>query len=149
VTLMSGRLITQSILPRVRRRPTLAGGIALSLFGCLVLALTDNRFGAMTGILFLGAGFSPVYPVVAQKISDRFPHYHPGFYGGIISIAIAGAYLAPCMLAYLVTLFAVQIVMLLPVFGSIVVLVLLTAIWAESRAGGQRIRSEASPREPV
>jgi len=52
------------------------------------------------GILFVGAGFASIYPLVVEKIGNRFPYYHPGFYNGIFSLGITGGLLAPWILGY-------------------------------------------------
>ena len=44
----------------------------------MILLATDNRFGAISGILLLGGAFAPIYPLVVEKIGHRFPYYHPG-----------------------------------------------------------------------
>jgi len=98
--LLVGRVAAQWILRRVRHSRLLLGSILASVFGCTVLIATDNRFGAVFGVLMLGAAFAPVYPLVVERIGDRFPHFHPGFYNGIFSFAIAGGLLAPCALGY-------------------------------------------------
>ena len=84
-----------------------------------------------------------------NTIGNRFPDYHPGFYNGIFSLALTGGFLAPCALGYFASWAGVQIVMLLPLFGSIMVLILMIAIWMESRLERQGIRSIPSPSGPA
>jgi fucose permease len=131
VSLLVGRIVSQSVLPRVHHGRLLFGAVGAAAFGCLILTFTNNRFGAISGILFLGAGFAPIYPLVVEKIGHRFPYFHPGFYNGIFSFAITGGLLAPCTLGYLAAMFDIRVVMLLPFFGTVIVLLLLFAIWLE------------------
>jgi FHS family glucose/mannose:H+ symporter-like MFS transporter len=133
LALLLGRIGAQWILPRVRHTRLLLSCVLASMFGCLVLIATDNPFGAITGILLLGGSFAPVYPLVVEKIGGRFPYYHPGFYNGIFSFAIAGGLLAPCSLGYFAGFWGVRVVMGLPLAGSAVVFVLLLLIWLEAR----------------
>jgi hypothetical protein len=109
--------------------------------GCIVLLATDNRFGAGSGILLLGAAFGPIYPLVVEKIGHRFPYYHPGFYNGIFSFAIAGGLLAPCAVGYFASIWGVRVVMGLPLAGSIIVFLLAVLLFLEARlsasAGGK------------
>ena len=77
-SLLVGRIISQLILKRVNRALLLIGSIVSALLGMIVLASTNNLFGAMMGILFVGAGFASIYPLVVEKIAHRFPYYHPG-----------------------------------------------------------------------
>ncbi len=148
LALVVGRIVIQSWLPRLRRGLVLVASLFTALFGCVALSLTDSRFGALIGVIFVGAGFSSIYPLVAEKIGHRFPDYHPGLYNGIFSIALTGAFLAPCTLGFLASFSGVQVVPLLPLFGSIMVLLLLAAIWVESRAEAQGIRTDPRPSGP-
>ena len=70
------------------------------MFGCIILAFTDNLFGAGTAILFRRRGFASIYPLVAETIGRRFPYYHPGFFNGIFSFALMGGMFAPATLGY-------------------------------------------------
>jgi FHS family glucose/mannose:H+ symporter-like MFS transporter len=133
LALLVGRVAAQWILPRVRHGRLLLASVLASMFGCVVLLATDNRFGAVSGILLLGAAFAPVYPLVVEKIGHRFPYFHPGFYNGIFSFAIVGGLLAPCTLGYFASFWGVRVVMELPLVGSAIVFVLLMLIWLEAR----------------
>ena len=72
---------------------------------------------------------------MVEKIGHRFPSYHPGFYNGIFSLAIAGGLLAPCTLGYFTSVWGVRVVMGLPLAGTAVVFVLLLLISLEARLG--------------
>ncbi len=131
--LLIGRVAAQSILPRFSHAKLLALSVLGAMFGCIIMLFTINRFGAVIGILLLGGGFAPIYPLVVEKIGFRFPHYHPGFYNGIFSFAIAGGLLAPATLGYFASIWGVGVVMALPLAGSVVVFLLLTLISLEAR----------------
>jgi MFS transporter, FHS family, glucose/mannose:H+ symporter len=133
LALLVGRVAAQWVLPRIRHARLLGGSVLASVFGCVILAATDNRFGAVTGILLLGGSFAPVYPLVVEKIGSRFPHFHPGFYNGVFSLAMAGGLLAPCTLGYFASQWGIRVVVGLPLAGSMVVFVLLLLIWLEAR----------------
>ena len=120
--LLVGRMVAQWILPRVRHARLLVierARLRCSDASCLLA--TDNRFGAVSGILLLGGAFAPIYPLVVEKIGHRFPYYHPGFYNGIFSFAMAGGLLAPCTLGYFASFWGVRVVMGLPLAGSVIV----------------------------
>lgn len=131
--LLVGRVVAQWMLPRVSHAKLLVWSVLGAMFGCIVLLATDNRFGAISGVLLLGAAFAPIYPLVIEKIGHRFPHFHPGFYNGIFSFAMAGGLLAPCTLGYFASLWGVRAVMGLPLAGSMVVFLLLLLISLEAR----------------
>jgi fucose permease len=131
--LLVGRVVAQSILPTASHARMLLWSVLAAMFGCTILLATNNRFGAMSGILLLGGAFAPIYPLVVEKIGRRFPAYHPGFNNGIFSFAMAGGLLAPCVLGYLASVWGIRIVMVLPLAGSAVVFMLLMLIWLEAR----------------
>ncbi len=133
LALLIGRAAAQWILPRMRHGRILTGSVFAAMLGCLLLMMTDNRFGAITGILLIGGAFAPIYPLVVEKIGHRFPHYHPGFYNGIFSLAIAGGFLAPCSLGILASYFGISVVISAPAIGSVIVCVLLMLISLEAR----------------
>ena len=111
-----------------------------AMFGCIILGATDNKFGAITGVLLVGLAFAPIYPLVVEKIGHRFPYYHPGFYNGIFSLAMAGGLLTPGVMGYIASVWGLGMIMLIPLVGSVVVFVLLLLIWLESR-----LRAYSSP----
>jgi FHS family glucose/mannose:H+ symporter-like MFS transporter len=136
LSLLVGRIVSQGVLPNVSHARLLMGSVVAAMFGCLILTFTDNRLGAMVSTLLLGAGFAPIYPLVVEKIGDRFPDYHPGLYNGIFSFALIGGLLAPCSLGWFADIWSIRAVAVLPLFGTLMVLVLLIAIWLEGRATG-------------
>ena len=83
--------------------------------------------------LLLGGAFAPIYPLVVEKIGHRFPSFHPGFYNGIFSCALAGGLLSPCLVGYLASEWGVLTVIGLPLVGTIVVFILLLLIGLEAR----------------
>jgi len=133
LALLVGRVAAQWVLPRVRHARLLITCALTSVFACIILLSTDNPFGAVSGVLLLGGSFAPIYPLVVEKIGHRFPYYHPGFYNGLFSFAIAGGLLAPCTLGYFAWLLGVRVVMGLPLAGSVIVFLLLSLIWIEAR----------------
>ncbi len=135
--LMTGRLGAVSILPRVRHGRLLMGSVLAAMFGCLILYSTKNWFGAATGALFLGAGYASIYPLVAEAIGRRFPYYHPGLCNSIFSVALVGGLLAPATLGYAAEGLGVGVVILIPLLGTLVVMVLLPLIWLESKVTGR------------
>ncbi len=131
--LLIGRVAAQWILPRARHGRILVLSVLASVLGCMLLLATDNRSGAIIGILLIGGSFAPIYPLVVEKIGNRFPYYHPGFYNGIFSLAIAGGLLAPCTLGFFASVWGIRVVMGLPLVGSSVVCVLLILLSLEAR----------------
>jgi FHS family glucose/mannose:H+ symporter-like MFS transporter len=131
--LLVGRIVAQWMMPRVKHTRLLTASVLGAMFGSVILIETDNRFGAIAGVLLLGGSFAPIYPLVVERIGHRFPSYHPGFYNGLFSFAIAGGMLAPCTLGYFASVWGIWVVMGLPVLGSAMVFLLLLLAWLEAR----------------
>ena len=134
--LLVGRLVSQLLLKRVSHPLLLISSIISALLGTIVLASTNNLFGAIMGILFVGGGFASIYPLVVEKIAHRFPYYHPGFYNGLFSLAITGGFLAPWLLGYCAEAWGIQAVMLAPLLGTCLVFVLALLILLEAKLSG-------------
>lgn len=132
-SLLAGRIAALSVLPRVHHGRVLMGSAGAALFGCIVLASTNNLFGAGTGILVVGGGFAFIYPLVVEKIGARFPYYHPGFFNGIFSLAVTGGFLAPWSLGYFARAWGLGTVMILPLIGTCMVFLLLALIGVAAR----------------
>jgi fucose permease len=135
--LLIGRVASQSLLPRVGHGKLLMASVVAAMSGCITLVITNNLFGAITGILLVGFGFAVIYPLVVEKIGARFPSYHPGFFNGIFSFALTGGMLAPWLLAYVANELGVRGIMLLPMLGTITVFILLLLIWMEAKLTGR------------
>jgi FHS family glucose/mannose:H+ symporter-like MFS transporter len=133
LALLLGRLAAVALLPRIRHGRFLLASAGAAVFGCLILLGTDNVFGAVTGTLLVGCGFAPIYPLIAERIGREFPHFHPGFFSGIFSIALTGATLAPWTLGYIADYWGVGAVMALPLAGTCMVFVLVPLIWLEAK----------------
>jgi len=145
LALLVGRALAQWMLPRVRHSRALIASVVAAIVGCTILLFTDNRFGAVAGILLLGGSFAPIYPLVVEKIGSRFPDYHPGRYNGLFSIAMACGLLAPFTLGFFASIWGVGVVMGLPLAGSIVVFALLVLIWMEARFAGASTNASLKP----
>jgi MFS family permease len=124
-------------MPRVRHTRLLLGSVLSALFGCLILFSTETGFGAASAVVFLGAGYASVYPLVSEAIGRRFPYYHPGFFNGIFSLALLGGLLAPATLGYAANQWGVGVVIGLPLLGTCMVTALVLAIWLETKVTGR------------
>jgi hypothetical protein len=137
IFLMGGRLGAIAILPRVRHGRLLVGSVLSAFFGCLILSSTKTGFGAASAVLFLGSGYASVYPLVSEAIGRRFPYYHPGFFNGIFSLALLGGLLAPASIGWAASQWGVGIVIAVPLLGTCMVMILILAIWLETKVTGR------------
>lgn len=133
LALTVGRVAARWLLPRVRHSRILLSCVVGAIFGSLILSVTNNQFGAVVGILLVGAAFAPIYPLVIERIGWSFPSYQPGFYNGLFSIALVGGFFAPAILGYVAMWWGVGYVMMWPMFGSAIVFLLLILAWLEAR----------------
>lgn len=134
--LLLGRIGAQALLKRVKNSSLLMSSVVSAMLGSIILTSTTNRFGAVMGVLFVGGGFAAIYPLVVEKISGRFPYYHPGFYNGIFSLAFTGGLLAPWILGYLADYWGIQTIFLGPLLGTCVVFLLSLLILLEAKLTG-------------
>jgi fucose permease len=144
LALMVGRLIAQTLLPLINHRRLLLGSILLAMGGYLLLSFAATMTAAMVAVALIGAGYAPIFPLIAEKLDDRFS-FHPGFYNGTTSIAGIGAMSAPWLLGYVDAYLGMQYVMLLPALGSLAVLILALLIMLESHLMGGKKR----PKDPA
>jgi fucose permease len=133
LALLIGTLAAQAMLQKVHHGRLLFGSSFASALGCLVLALTNNLFGAAFGAILIGLGFAPIYPLVVERIGARFPHYHPGFFNGIFSVGLTGGLLATAFLGYAAETAGIRVVVILPLAGTVIVCLLVALIWLEAR----------------
>jgi fucose permease len=136
-SLLVGRVAASGFMKIVSHGKLLLWSIVLALFGCILLTYTTNRFGANTGILFIGCGFASIYPLLVEKIGHRFRYFHPGLYNGIFSFAFTGGLMAPAILGYLAQRYGVGVVMVMPMLGTFLVFVLFLMILLEAKLSGE------------
>ena len=134
--LLVGRLVAQWVMLRVSRTVLLAGSILSALLGTVVLASTNNGFGAVMGVVFAGAGFAPVFPLVARKIGYRFREYQASVFNGLFSVAMLGGLLAPWAASFFASGWGIEAVMFLPMLGTCAVFVLMLLILLEAKLSG-------------
>jgi MFS transporter, FHS family, glucose/mannose:H+ symporter len=147
--LMLGRILAQALLPRINHRRLLISSIVLAMFGYLALSFTNSMAGALTAVAVIGAGFAPIYPLVAEKLDDRFA-FQPRVYNGIFAMAITGGMSAPWLLGYVAAGLGMRYVMMVPALGSTIVLVLALLIMLEAHLmGGDKRNSLEEPLTPA
>ena len=73
LALLIGRIVAQWMMSRVKHTRLLIVSVLGAMFGCVVLILTDNRFGATAGVLLLGSSFAPIYPLVVELNRPPLP----------------------------------------------------------------------------
>ncbi len=77
--LIVGRIVAQFLLRRVNHTRLLMVSTLTAIIGYFGLSMTSSVIGAGAAVVFIGAGFASIYPLVAEKVGRRYGA-HPGFY---------------------------------------------------------------------
>jgi fucose permease len=132
VARIAGNFVMRSLLKRLNHTRLLIVCTFVAMLGYFSLTFTKSLSGAGAALIVIGAGFAPIYPLVAEKVGRRFS-LHPSFYETIFMASIAGAILAPWALGYVDFYLGLNLVMVIPAFGTLAVLVLVLLIMLESK----------------
>jgi fucose permease len=135
--LMAGRAVAARVSRSVRHGRMLGVSAFCALFGCAALLAAGSRFGVVVGLLLTGAGFSAIYPLVAERIASRFTYYHPGYFNGVFTFALTGGILAPFALGHLAEGTGLKMIPLAVMVGSCAVFALVLLIWLGHKVSGQ------------
>ncbi len=136
LALTVGRVASSWLLPRVSHGRLLGISAFCALFGCTALAEADTRGGVVVGILLIGAGFSAIYPLSAERIATRFEYYHPGYFNGIFTSAMLGGVMAPFFLGHLAVSQGLRVVPIAAMLGSCAVFALVLLVWLGRKVSG-------------
>ncbi len=117
-----GGPLAQKLLPHLAQRRYLIASVALSTGGLLLLGLAGSLLGAAIAVLVIAAGYAPICPLIAGQLDDRFS-LHPGLYKWALTIAVAGAMSEPWLIGFVAGWLGMNYILLLPAFGSVLVLV--------------------------
>ncbi len=137
--LLLGRLLAFRLLPRFEHRKLLLASTILAMLGYLFLSFTTSLLGAYIAIILIGAGFAPVYPLIAENLDERFS-YRPDFYNRMLLSGVTGAMSMQWILGFVGSYTGMQYVMLIPALGSIAVLILTLLIMLEAHLMGSKIK---------
>lgn len=137
MALMLGRFVVSKLLRRMRHGRLMGFSAFCAFFGCTALLVAGSRFGVIAGMLLTGAGFSAIYPLVAERIAKRFSYYHPGYFNGIFTFALMGGILAPFALGHLAASSGLRVIPLAAMLGSCAVFALVFVIWLGHKVSGR------------
>ncbi|MFN7542058.1 MAG: MFS transporter [Acidobacteriota bacterium] len=139
MVLLAGRIVAQTLMRHVAHRRLLLASAAMSWVGILMFGSTDNRFGALLGLSLAGFGFAFVYPLLVERIGNRFVEYQSSLFHGIFGLGMLGGFLAPAAIAFGAAWGSETSAMTVPLWCSLVVFVILALIWVESKISGSRV----------
>lgn len=140
LSLLGSRFLAQALLVRFPHRRLLLASAALSWLGILFFGRATNAIGAMLGLAMSALGFAFVFPLLVERIGDRFREYHSNLFHGIFGLAMVGGYLAPALIAFWAWYSSSEAsAMTVPLVCSLLVFVLLVILWIESRISASRV----------
>ena len=135
IALTVGRVVARRLLQRMSHRRLLLRSMVVAMVGYVALSLAPSMALVWPATVMVGAGFAPIYPLLAEILDHRFS-YHPGFYNGIFSVAVTGAMSMPWLIGYVDKALGAQFILLVPAFGSVCVAVVALLIMLEARLMG-------------
>ncbi len=135
-----GRVVSSAVLKKMSHRRILLTSIVVAMTGYLLLALTHTVPAALTGIVLVGFGFGPIFPLLGENLDGPLVS-QPGFSNGVFSLAIMGAMATPWLLGYVFEYLGNNYVLLIPAFGSVAVFVLALLLMLEGRLMRERSRA--------
>ncbi len=136
VALMLGRFAAAALLPYVRHSRMLGFSAICAAFGNTALFGSGTRVGVVVGLLFVGAGFSVIYPLAAERIAERFKSYHAGHFNGVFTFALLGGVTAPFLLANSAALWGLGIMPWVEICGSLTVFGMILLLWLGRKVSG-------------
>jgi fucose permease len=136
LALMLGRVLAVALLPRIRHSRMLASSAFCAAFGNLALFGSGTRAGVVVGILFVGAGFSGIYPLAAERIAARFTSYHAGHFNGVFTFALLGGVMAPALLGNAAYFWGLGVMPWVEIAGSFAVFGMILLLWLGWKVSG-------------
>jgi fucose permease len=134
--LTAGRVVTARLLSVIRHSRLLGASAFCALFGCIALLAAGTTMGVVVAILLIGAGFSAIYPLAAERIATRFSYYHPGYFHGIFTFAMLGGIFAPFLVGHMASVAGLRVIPLAAMVGSCAVFALVLLIWLGRKVSG-------------
>ena len=101
--IMVGRVLTGLVADRLGNRTMVRIGLGLALAGSVLLIVRGADYLVLPGLLFLGAGFAPVYPCLMHETPKRFDEET---YRTVIGFQVGAANIGASVLPGLVGLLA-------------------------------------------
>lgn len=89
------RLLFGTVFARLMGRGVLLPSLATAFVGVMLLTRAESTVMAGAGVLLLGAGFAPVFPVVLGLVADRYPRISGTAFSLVLVMALTGGTLLP------------------------------------------------------
>lgn len=90
VSLMVSRLVLGWLLKKSAPHLILFAGLGCILAGALLLALSSGIYGLYAGVVLIGLGFGPGFPVVLGYVGELYPAFTGTAFSVVITLALFG-----------------------------------------------------------
>ncbi len=126
--LMIGRVVGARVLARMRKeRLVLISGIG-SAIGTAVLIASPSLVTMTIGAVIVGLSFAAIYPTTLAIAADRYQRLAGTIFGLLFAVGLIGGMLFPWAIGHISEHYGVRAAMVLPLFGAIAIMGLVTAI---------------------
>jgi fucose permease len=136
MALTAGRIGASVVVKIMPRGRLLSISAFCALFGGIALTFSDTRWGAVVGILLMGAGFSAIVPLASERIATRFTSYHSGYFSRLFGFTMSGGIFAAFVLGHLAGWAGLRVVPIAAMLGSCAVFGLILVIRLGRRVSG-------------
>lgn len=92
---MAGRLFASLVIKRIGRMRLLLGSAGLALAAALLLVAAPSSIGAAAGAVFIGLGFSAIYPTTLAVVGGSSPALSGTAFSVVFTVALCGGMTAP------------------------------------------------------
>lgn len=135
-SMMIGRIIAAPLLRRVSKRKLVLCAAAGTIVATSVLLLGRSVEIKTLGAVLVGLTFAPIYPTVLAIAGDRYQRFAGTVFGILFAIALFGAIAAPSIVGHMAGRFGVLSGPLVPLVGTVMVLVFaVLAVGRQAQAG--------------
>lgn len=90
ISLIVSRLVLGFLLKKIRPYKILYAGLLCILAGGVLLYFSNNIAGLYTGIILIGLGFGPGFPVVLGYVGELYPAFTGTAFSIVITIGLIG-----------------------------------------------------------
>ena len=89
------RLLLGTVLAHWSTRAALLPSLAIAFVGAMLIATATTVAPAAAGVLLVGAGFAPVFPIILGLVGDRYPNLSGTAFSLVLVMALTGGTLLP------------------------------------------------------
>jgi fucose permease len=122
--LMLGRLAASQVSFFRQKSTTVRACAAVSLCGGVVLLLASDSIIMMLGASLIGLASAPIFKTTLSMAGDLYPGAAARLYGPLFALSLAAAAGAPWLAGRLAQSLSLNVVPLLPIFGTFCILAL-------------------------